>query len=375
MVACAYTPDKLKEVIPEFFEKSGYSRKRVTELKIEDWNTWRSENVETEIHLEGADLCFANLNNVNLSRSNLKGASFDGAHLVGGNFWRADLRGTRFYSATLNRAQFRKSNMQSAYFMEATLDGAKLESSILIDANFEHASLKGASFDAANLQRAKLGNAILLGADFSSAKLEGASAFLAVVNGNTQIKTGRVDINTDFTGVGLDNACISPATKAHLRYNIRRKGWESWYRANRFRKHTFRWPVWFFWMLSDYGRSTARIITSFFLFAIGFATVYTAWPQIIRSTGNLSDLDWGLRWIHSLYFSIVTMSTFGFAEMHANPDVLWSYPVVASQVLLGYIVLGAFITRFAIMFQGDAVPWTKHPTIWERIIHYDPSSV
>jgi hypothetical protein len=52
----------------------------------------------------------------------------------------------------------------------------------------------------------------------------------------------------------------------------------------------------------------------------------------------------------SFYFSIVTMTTLGFGDMHANCQSFWGHLLIGIQVLLGYVLLGALVTRFAVLF-------------------------
>jgi len=44
---------------------------------------------------------------------------------------------------------------------------------------------------------------------------------------------------------------------------------------------------------------------------------------------------------HALYFSVVTMTTLGFGDIHANPDSWVGQTLLMIQVLLGYILLAA----------------------------------
>jgi hypothetical protein len=71
----------------------------------------------------------------------------------------------------------------------------------------------------------------------------------------------------------------------------------------------------------------------------------------------------------ALYFSIVTMTTLGFGDMYAAPDSLAGHLILGLQVLLGYVLLAALVTRFAVLFQagGPAGRFTDEKTIWERI--------
>ena len=53
---------------------------------------------------------------------------------------------------------------------------------------------------------------------------------------------------------------------------------------------------------------------------------------------------------HALYFSVVTMTTLGFGDIAANPDSWCGQTLLMVQVILGYVLLGALVTRFAVLF-------------------------
>jgi len=53
---------------------------------------------------------------------------------------------------------------------------------------------------------------------------------------------------------------------------------------------------------------------------------------------------------HALYFSVVTMTTLGFGDIAANPDSWGGQTLLMLQVILGYVLLGALVTRFAVLF-------------------------
>ena len=59
----------------------------------------------------------------------------------------------------------------------------------------------------------------------------------------------------------------------------------------------------------------------------------------------------------AMYFSIVTMTTLGFGDMHATKsgDIwgLLGYGILSAQVIVGYVMLGALITRLGILFTSD----------------------
>jgi len=44
------------------------------------------------------------------------------------------------------------------------------------------------------------------------------------------------------------------------------------------------------------------------------------------------------------------MTTLGFGDMHANCQSFWGHLLLTVRVILGYVLLGALITRFAVLF-------------------------
>ena len=108
-----------------------------------------------------------------------------------------------------------------------------------------------------------------------------------------------------------------------------------------------------FWWLSDYGQSTGRIAAVFFLLAALFAVVYGCAPGLVT---NLHDVDRkpvaaSVVPFRALYFSVVTMTTLGFGDMYAAPGSIAGHLLLTAHVILGYVLLGALVTRLAILFQ------------------------
>jgi len=307
---------------------------------LKEWNEWRNEDLGEEILLEGADL----------TEAYLKGAHLVFAKLKGAILWKAHLKG--------------------ALLIEAHLEGANLDEASLQGAHLTDAHLKGAHLLEAHLENARLVWSDLKGADFSR----------SIVDGGTLIWNCTVDRKTKFEGVGLDSARIYPALKQLLEYNIRRMNWQDWYRGEPKKKWIItiwykgklkkEWiittrqvitsPVRLFWWTSNYGLSTLRIILAFFILAFAFAGVYWLCPNCIMVNGNVGDLR-GL--LHAIYFSVVTMTTLGFGDIAANPDSGWGQVLLMVQVLLGYVLLAALVTRFAVLFTagGPAGSFSKRP--------------
>ena len=295
------------------FEQDQHDRlKRCSAAKdVTDWNAWRKANPDTEILLEKAECHGASLRGAHLEGANLNTANLDGAHLEG---------------AHLQGARFRGAHMKGAY-----LEGAHLE---------------GADLQGADLRGAKLSDAHLEGANFTTARVDELTLLWNVT----------VDVRTNFAGVGLQRARVQPGLATTLEANIRRREWSDWYPRHKLWALVAR-P---FWWVSDYGTSTGRIILVFFMLAGLFASFYAWCPELLDNLEAAHELppnmsSWTLFWVsflRPLYFSVVTMTTLGFGDIYASARSPLGHILLMLQVLLGYALLGALVTRLAILFQS-----------------------
>lgn len=327
--------------------------KRCSEAKdMTEWNMWRKENLHEDVCLERA----------NLEQFYLKGALLNS-----------------------DRVRFIINGKPTSMDGQVYLSGTSFADANLEDANLELGHLEGAFLDSANLKRAKLFNTSLEGASLEYVCLEGADltrAFLqratfcgSKVDSSTVIWGSKVDKRTDFREVALEYAKVDPSIKVLLEHNIRRMNWKGWFDGDRY-KPTKTWketsyiifknvlrtyivaPIRVFWMISNYGLSTLRIIFTFFLLATLFGLVYWLHPDYIvvyEQVGNIRGF------IHALYFSVVTMTTLGFGDIAANPESVRGQVLLMLQVILGYVLLGALVTRFSVIFRssGPAGRFTK----------------
>jgi hypothetical protein len=317
-----------------------------------EWNEWRKEHPDEDILLENRNFDQWRLECVYLNQGPFK-------------------IGAKVFNFTgevyLRNSTFRGSNLQHATLIRAYLQGASLEGADLQNASFWEAKLQGANLRGTNLQDAKLIRANLQGAEFGRAKLQHADFSRAIVDGGTLIWACKVDQKTKFEGVVLDAMRIYPATRQLLENNVRRMNWELWYPKQNL---LMRWLVLKFWQISDYGSSTGQIIKTFFKWALVFAVVYYIWGfidyyciSVKDYPGVVSDLfvlenneavSCFLVPFRAIYFSIVTMTTLGFGDMYANAHSLFrglfGHALLALQVISGYVLLGALVTRFAVLF-------------------------
>jgi len=98
---------------------------------VEEWNQWRKDHPTVIPGLVYADLVEANLNNANLSGTDLReagliGANLWGANLSGANLGGADLRAAKLYGANLTRTYFGRANLRLTDLARADLTGADL---------------------------------------------------------------------------------------------------------------------------------------------------------------------------------------------------------------------------------------------------------
>jgi hypothetical protein len=268
------------------------------------WNRWREENPDVKVWLQGVE--FGPLS----ERPTLRQIDFRGANLA-----RARLPGSILVGADLR---------------EAVLVGATLRKAILVNADLRGAHLLESDLRGANLR----------GSD-----LRGTQCGYSKVDGETLLLTQRVDRRTDFTGVPLESMRIEPGLKQLLEYNVRRRRWQQWSRHHRWLAP----GAWCFWLMCDYGRSTWRVLMSFAVLAVAFALAYTLFPNSVVAVwadGPGQPLGFG----YSLYFSIVTMTTLGFGDVYAAPESALGQFLLSLQVVLGYVLLGVLVTRFAMLF-------------------------
>lgn len=323
-----------------------------------EWNEWRKKNPQTDVNLQEAPLDSIFLGDVKLAGDKLDRAKFERANLRD-----AHCEGAQLWGAHLEHADLVGAHLEGAQLMEAHLQGADLRKSHLEGAELYDACLEGAGLMEAKMQKADLHGAYLGGACLTNACLEGANFHIVNVDGSTIIWKPKINRYskkvkyTNFSGVAIDLLKIDPGTKQLLEYNIRRMNWEEWYKEH----PRLKWVVKPFWLMSDYGLSTGRIVAVFLGFALVFAAIYYIWgviapPGIIENLFEVEDAAGKVvavpQWlvpIRAVHFSVVIM-TVGFTNMHANAHSFWAHIFVSLQMILGFVLLGALVTRFAVLF-------------------------
>jgi uncharacterized protein YjbI with pentapeptide repeats len=162
---------------------------------VEVWNSWKGGSAIDVV----PDLSEAELDGVDLRRTNLSGADLSGA----------DLSGAELFRANLSEAKLSWAKLSGAMLSDANLRGAKLSGANLSDANLLKADLSGADLTEADLSLAHLTDAMLF-----SAKLTGAILRRTILSpaGLTEADLSGADLTeADLTGANLTGANLRGA--------------------------------------------------------------------------------------------------------------------------------------------------------------------
>ena len=350
---------------PRFSQEQYDMLKRCSDNKnMTEWNQWREENPSVKVTLQGAKLSGTNLRKANLKTANLYGAHLKGAILNFADLEHSTLLGADLRDAELFAANLRRARLGRGGVFEFSMQS--LNDKVILTEDARH-------HFSADLRGARLPHADLRGAKLSQAQVQHTDFRWILADGETEVWNCQIDRTTDFRGVNLGTLLVDPGSRQLLEYNERRRSWQDWYKTHR-RLAFLAKP---FWQVSDYGRSTGRIATVFIGLSLVFAFVYYLSGQL-ASPGIVDNLFVDrngvliARWLvpfRSLYFSIVTMTTLGFGDMYANPHSVFGHILLSLQVILGYVLLGALVTRFAVLFTagGPAGKFAEDKGMIERI--------
>lgn len=302
--------------------KSGFIRHRYSQRNFK--NEILRGNDFSEIYLQGSRFRSAHLEEVVFHDAHLEGSYFSNVHLDGADFAYAQLQDATFDEVLLPGAYFSYAHLEGSFFPDAHLEKADFSDAYLPDSAFFRAHLEGAIFQ--------------------DAHLEGAQFILATVNGDTLFVNNTIDTKTNFTGTSLSSARILPELRTQLERNIREIRWEKWYNDNKILEI----PARVFWKISDYGSSTRSILFTFLFSNFVFTMFYLA----LRDAGLLdgSILSSGNDLL--LAYMQTTLVPFGILGITLTDLSLFPVFIIFIQVIFGYTILAALVTRMAIMFQN-----------------------
>ncbi|MDK2809116.1 MAG: hypothetical protein PWP24_1853 [Clostridiales bacterium] len=351
------------------------------------WNRFRRSSRKELIDLSNlsfSELSFEQfnfkgikMNHANLSFCNFHLCIFDQADLsqisgFGSTFRECNMVSLQMMDGNFSKVVFencdlRFSNLSASHLHQTEVNTCKLDYSNFKTASINDASLNSSSFIHCNLNDCEFLNTDLHSADFTA----------CIVNGGTIFWDCFYNKGTNFTGVGLSNCRIEPILLSSFQCNIRRLWWMKWYQSHKeisaarlkeYKKQPIRHfdklfralgnsimtaIVQVFWWITDYGASTIRLLAVFLFTTLSFASLYALFPALTNDNVLNYSQDHLFVFIRSLYFAVVVMTGLGFGDINADSSILWGHLVIVLQSLTGYILLGAFLVRIGILFQGE----------------------
>ncbi len=360
------------------------------------WNEWRRKNPKEKIRLEGAKLERLHLESIELNDIEVQidrthnypkcNESLSSVFLNGVSFAFSNLDRGKFMYTRISNISFTDTDMMKANFHGSKLNGATFFKTKLKRASFYGTTLITTEFNLAKLHHAKFEHAQIINSNIYRCWLESANFSFSVFDSKTIIQRCSFNAKTFFATDALNSARIEPMLREGLKNSNRRIHWQNWINEKKEeggQSRVVAWSVWGFWQASDYGSSTKRIIKTFFWLALGFGFLYWLFAMIPGSQSIIEELHHidnadtirppltfgrAHTFFRSLYFSIVTMTTLGFGDMHAAKTGGWpsylGYLLLSVQVIIGYVLLAALVTRIGILFTSEA-PAAK-PTPMEK---------
>jgi len=321
----------------------------------------------SNLNFSGSNLSETQFNNCKLNKINLEHAQcfnviFDKCILVSSDFKDANLAKARFYDCDLRFSNFTNCKIHQVEMHNSNVDNANLFNASLNDSDF-----KGSTFQFSDLRECEMLNS----------ELEDCRFEASFVDGKTIIWNCYYNKNTNFTGVGLAACRIEPILLSSFQCNIRRIWWQNWYDGKSsenkllweaFKKSPIKKIIYVFkyllneittrvvkgfWWITDYGSSTVRLLTVFLMVMLFFAVVYGAFPQLTNDNMLNNPVNIGVLITRAIYFSVVVMTGLGFGEISASESIIWGHLIISLQSLIGYTLLGAFLVRIGILFQGE----------------------
>lgn len=351
------------------------------------WNLFRKKNRRLIIDLSDMDLSELRFEKFNLTGVIFQGVRcsttyFDHCLLNKTNFKNAECFGATFDHCNLVSSEMMDSNFAMAKFLECDMRFSNFTNSMvhqvrMIQCNVNNSIFYNASMNDTDLQGSQFQFSDLRECEFFNIELEDCDFEAAFVDGKTIFWNCYYNKETNFTGVGLSGCRVEPILLSSFQCNIRRIWWKNWYaekvgshkeHLEQFKKnpvlgvkHLFYFLgnqlmtaiVKFFWWITDYGSSTVRLLSVFSGITLFFTAIYIIFPHLtndplLNNSTNVLRVT-----IRALYFAIVVNTGLGFGEINASETSIIGHLIISTQSLIGFVLLGAFLVRIGILFQGE----------------------
>jgi len=365
-------------------------------------------------NLHSAILHMANLSGVNLTDSYMREAVLVKAELSDSNLSYCNMSliaatSANLYSADLSGSILREAVLSKAVLWKAKLVNTDLTWAKLNDVDFSEANLSGANLSESYIEGARIRHAKLLSARFHLACVDGRTVitdcmvdgktdFTGVGLGSIRIEPrlysrlmrnirkrwwdawierrkllGRIEringkvpemepIHSPPRYVSKNSSHIEKSRARREKREIRTEYWRKEFKKSTpiailkgivqvFEDIFVNLPVRIFWKMSDYGSRTLPIVGAFIILNVIFTVIYmilpyTPWvnPATADILGTLNPIE-GFMHTTMIIFSVTDVATL-------NLGILPMFCAMV-HVILGYFILAALVTRFAIMFQGQ----------------------
>lgn len=319
---------------------------------VDRWNRWRSQTGQEDVCLEDVDLSEKNLDGANFTRVDFRNANLADARLEGASFFQADLCGTNLAGAYI----------QGADFTAAIVDGRTLI--------WNCRSWREADFTGVGLGNARIDPDLRSG-------LEGNVRRIFWREWYKRHRILRLSVQPFWwlSDYGTSTVCILLSFFLFavvfgflylLPYFADRRAWG----VTRWAFLTYSLAIGVLgallaWKHTEGWRKPQRTAVALFLIACGFAFTHTlAYVWVLSSPSAASEslicnlramngtlVRQGIVPLRAFYFSVVTMTTLGFGDIHACPTSIAGHVLLIVQVFFGYVLLGALVTRLAVMFE------------------------
>ena len=301
-----------------------------------------------------ANLSFARFKGTDLERANFKRAAlykayFEGANLERANFVRAsDLYKTHFKGANLFGSNFKGAYIIKTYFRKVNLTLAILSNCFIEGVKFYDCTFDITEFDYSEIKDIDWGNSKINKRYFKN--LQPPDYGLGFKDYTALMET-YITLKNQFNKNGLYNdmswAYLKEKESLRLHYKQYIIGEEKIYihdRTKFFFKLLWEYILFF---LFGYGEKPWHILGWSFLTIIIFGLIY----KITNAIGSsLQDIDTGVTFWRSLYFSTITFTTVGFGDFHPLRDIPRIF--VMTEAALGLFFYSLFVFTFGRRIAG-----------------------
>ncbi len=281
---------------------------------------------------------YCHFDNIDFTNSNLAKTDFSFSSMKYCIFNKSDITNSVFSNCDLINSQFTDlSSSEKASLISADITGSDFRNQDLNQVNFMNCIAQETRFEETN---------------FNSCNLNNMKYVPNLYDNFNKI---------NFSGSQYHNATLEPDVLSFIEYNHKKEKWEAILNDNNIKYYEKRAIKWF-WNLTNYGYSTTSIAKKIFKYTLYFTFVYFLFGGIGWSVLTLEPdvslfsqyptLNWLQILLECFYFSIVTMTTLGFGDITVIPGNYLGYGLVALQVILGYVILGALVTRFGTLFNS-----------------------